>query len=717
MATQTNTLRGSRHGASGSGSAGRATASACLGIMVLLSVGACSIPFGTDTAHLALQLVAPRQAGTTGAEQVEIARIGVLVQGPDMAPVRRTLTPDSTRLELPVPAGAGRRVSVTAFDAAGRIRYRGSSVVDLVEGETTIVSLLLEVVPLPSSDASIIRFSVLRQNNSGLLADRAGIIDLTNNTVSVAVSASVPDSTLSSLIATFEVADGARVTVGGVVQESGVTANDFTGAGGVTYRVTATDDSFEDYVVSVTRSISNVPPGFATYSVADTAGVDVTRSVEFDGDVVRVVVPFGTNVATLVPSFTFDGPVGGVRADWYNAGTTTGEPTTGALVTSGLTGHHFGGPVVYTITSQDGGATRKRSVYVYYDDTGIDPDGAGPEPAPQGILIPEAGGSNPGFPQRLPALADFDAATTADHTTSSGSSLGYVGMWIYDIGYDAYGGTYLGNFDEGAIGPSGAPALRRYNRVPLAAAEANGESYTYTASGMPQLIEFLAIDRLRDRIYVSAGGSPTFYQIDVADTSAVPVSIPGGDIFGTPAGNPMIFGLDVSPSGYLYLIAKEEMGAGFRLVKYFPPTSTVVATFDLTSGGPLAGAFVDSPSFHRYNDVHWREGYIYLTNDVGPSNPAIFKFDENLNFVGSFGTEANAGGQTDPTPGAFLNPVRFTAVMNKRMVIMDEGRSPTFPLQNRLVAFDEYEGGSFRNWRFYGTFGSGPTQFGMFVDS
>lgn len=70
------------------------------------------------------------------------------------------------------------------------------------------------------------------------------------------ISVNVPMGTdVTALVATFT-HTGASVAVGVVAQTSGVTANDFTAA--VTYTVTATDASTQDFVVTVT--ISQVLP-------------------------------------------------------------------------------------------------------------------------------------------------------------------------------------------------------------------------------------------------------------------------------------------------------------------------------------------------------------------------------------------------------------------------------------------------------------------------
>jgi len=73
------------------------------------------------------------------------------------------------------------------------------------------------------------------------------IIDSTNQTVTVEVEYGTD---LTDLVTTFILSTGATATIGGVGQESGVTANDFTNS--VTYVVTAEDGlTVQDWVVTV----------------------------------------------------------------------------------------------------------------------------------------------------------------------------------------------------------------------------------------------------------------------------------------------------------------------------------------------------------------------------------------------------------------------------------------------------------------------------------
>ena len=89
------------------------------------------------------------------------------------------------------------------------------------------------------------------------------------------IAAQVPWGTdVTALVAAFT-ATGPLVTVNGVSQESGVTANDFTEP--VVYRVTAADDTYRDYTMTVTVDA----PG--AIWARSTTGDDQNRGVEIFG--------------------------------------------------------------------------------------------------------------------------------------------------------------------------------------------------------------------------------------------------------------------------------------------------------------------------------------------------------------------------------------------------------------------------------------------------
>mgnify|MGYP001183219122 CR=1 FL=1 len=93
----------------------------------------------------------------------------------------------------------------------------------------------------------ITSFTFTVSTNSGALSQNVtGLISNTN------ISVTVPNGTSrTALVATFSTT-GQAVRVNGVIQESGVTAHDFTGA--VSYTVTAQDSSTKTYTVTVTEA-------------------------------------------------------------------------------------------------------------------------------------------------------------------------------------------------------------------------------------------------------------------------------------------------------------------------------------------------------------------------------------------------------------------------------------------------------------------------------
>jgi hypothetical protein len=111
-----------------------------------------------------------------------------------------------------------------------------------------VVSMVsgLTACPVPLSDEkSMTDFSIPAYGAIGEINEPAGRI-----------VAHVPfDADVSALVASFVVSPGAVATVGDVAQESGVTPNNFSSS--LTYRVTAEDGSFKDYLVTVGRSFTD----------------------------------------------------------------------------------------------------------------------------------------------------------------------------------------------------------------------------------------------------------------------------------------------------------------------------------------------------------------------------------------------------------------------------------------------------------------------------
>jgi hypothetical protein len=115
--------------------------------------------------------------------------------------------------------------------------------------------------PVLSSEKNITSFSILGIN---------GVIGA--NTITL----TVPSGTvLTSLVASF-VTTGRTVTVGGVVQVSGTTVNDFSR--NVIYTVTAEDSSTQTYTITVTVADAPVAPIVPTDAVV----ADHTAATDFD---------------------------------------------------------------------------------------------------------------------------------------------------------------------------------------------------------------------------------------------------------------------------------------------------------------------------------------------------------------------------------------------------------------------------------------------------
>lgn len=132
---------------------------------------------------------------------------------------------------------------------------------------------------------------------------------------------------VTSLAASFATT-GQSVTVGGSVQQSGVTANDYTDP--VIFRVTAGDGSSQDYTVRVRmlRPFKDI----TSFSINGIAG-------RFTGTSILLRLPNAADLASLTAVFT-----------------TTGESVTvgGTVQDSGVTINDFTSPVIYTVTAEDG---------------------------------------------------------------------------------------------------------------------------------------------------------------------------------------------------------------------------------------------------------------------------------------------------------------------------------------------------------------------------
>ena len=144
----------------------------------------------------------------------------------------------------------------------------------------------------------------------------------------------------SSLVASFLVPSGEILKVGNVVQESGITPNDFRNP--VVYTVISGDTlSRDSYTVTVRLALLTVPPS-ATMSAFSLNGVSGTIS----GNTISVTMPHTTDVTALTATYTV---------------------AAGAIVSGGS--NNFTAPVIYTVTSSDGSISVDYTVTVLLDTT------------------------------------------------------------------------------------------------------------------------------------------------------------------------------------------------------------------------------------------------------------------------------------------------------------------------------------------------------------
>ena len=145
------------------------------------------------------------------------------------------------------------------------------------------------------------------------------------------ISIYVPSGTnLTSLIAEI-FTNGDSVNINGIVQQTGITANDFRIP--KTYTVVAADGSIQDFQVSVFQSTatSNDLKAFQVPSL-NVNGI-------ISGTNVDIIVPINTALNSLTPSFSHDGF----------------KIKVGALdQTSGQSIQNFNNPIIYTVIAQNG---------------------------------------------------------------------------------------------------------------------------------------------------------------------------------------------------------------------------------------------------------------------------------------------------------------------------------------------------------------------------
>ena len=136
-------------------------------------------------------------------------------------------------------------------------------------------------------------------------------------------------TSINALIATFS-APGFTISVAGTSQVSDVTSNDFSSP--VVYAVTGSDGLASNFTATVTTASSNAKL-LTSFSLSGVTGTIYPLT-----NTIGVVMPFGTDVSSLLDTFTTSGASVSIN---------------GSVQVSGTTNENFTSPVVYVVTAAD----------------------------------------------------------------------------------------------------------------------------------------------------------------------------------------------------------------------------------------------------------------------------------------------------------------------------------------------------------------------------
>jgi hypothetical protein len=146
-------------------------------------------------------------------------------------------------------------------------------------GVSEIVTTQFEVVNgVVNTDANILSFAFNAAENPSLPADIVGTINPATFSITLDVLENID---VSSLIATFTLSNLASASIGGVIQESGVTANNFTNP--VVYTVTAEAGNTQDWTVTVNTLPCLSPWNYLVTSSIHTINIPLATAPEVFG--------------------------------------------------------------------------------------------------------------------------------------------------------------------------------------------------------------------------------------------------------------------------------------------------------------------------------------------------------------------------------------------------------------------------------------------------
>lgn len=294
------------------------------------------------------------------------------------------------------------------------------------------------------------------------------------------ITVTLPNGTnVNQLVATYTTT-GASVTVGGATQVSGTTPNNF--ASPVTYVVHAVNGTIRNYTVTVTVAPSDAKT-ITKYSLEGNVGI-------ITGESIAVSVPVGTDVSTLIATYTTTG-----------ASVTVG----GTTQVSGVTPNNFTNPVTYVVHAADG-TTNSYSVtvtlggqlfgYVADEDSHIWQCPMASNGTFSAACAQLSNSTSPGFKSTNEAVFKAFNGSMYSYVTDSSQNLWQCPM-------NATGGFNSGctaSTNSGNFSSTGAVAFHKFN----------GTDYAYVADGSANLWQCtLAADGTLVNC-VSATPIPTF---------------------------------------------------------------------------------------------------------------------------------------------------------------------------------------------------------------
>ena len=189
---------------------------------------------------------------------------------------------------------------------------------------------------LPNNQTDILSFSFNQQTGTAF-------VDNINHTVDIEVAYGID---LTNLIAEFTLSPFASAYIGEIVQESGVSVNDFSET--VVYTILAGDGvTTQDWIIRVENKLPSSSTDFLSYSVEYQIGEAVIDTVN---NFIYLAVITGTQIDNLVTSFALS----------YGATAYVND----ILQISEVTSNNFTDPVIYTVIAEDNVTQKSWTVYI-----------------------------------------------------------------------------------------------------------------------------------------------------------------------------------------------------------------------------------------------------------------------------------------------------------------------------------------------------------------